>query len=1038
MSNLAPLLVRANAGTGKTFALSSRFLALMFRGVPPHQILATTFTRKAAGEIQARIFQRLAEAASSENDAGKLAKELGVGGVTQSRAAELLALLVRDQHRLSICTIDSLCIRFLSMFAAELGFPGGITISSEDQDHLIRREAVAEVLAHDDRSLLIILLRMMAQGVDRRALHSRLEDTVTALHTLYMESGEAVWRALQELPTRSNSQLVALVEQLSASTPGLTKEGKPSKSHLDAIGSAVEAIKTGSWGAILTVGLGKAIVQGQATFSKVPIPDVLRAALEPLVAHAKAMVWNGVVARTAALGRLLSLYDTAYWKLRRSRGSFSFSDVKEILVQGAVMGQLDELYYRLDTRYAHLLFDEFQDTSMLDWKLLQPIAAEVLSKVGVEHTFLCVGDVKQAIYGFRGGVAEIFNTISERWEILEPATLDTSYRSAPEIMEFSNRVFDSLGSNAALAQFQEVASRWQSRYPHHRTTKTELPGHVEVNVLVGDFEKDELHDAQLASAVKRVEMLVREAPWCSVGVLVPTNRDVRAVIQALAKSASAITASEEGGVPLTDSAAVLAFLALFTLVDHPGDTIARFHVAHSPLGEGCGVLADSRDSEVARAMAVLRAELLQRGYGAVIHALIRRTATKWSAQGYAQLIKLSDIAFAFDERRGARAADFVELVQRNKQERPQAAGVRVMTYHKSKGLEFDAVVLPFLHNEFVGGREKSQVWLERPSPVEPPTTIVTTVSSELLSVHPLLESTKAAMRATRVMDALNVLYVALTRPRQGLYITLPPSPHRKSAEPLSGAAVIRAALGLETTQESPFTLGDPQWCTRERTAEASSKLTPTVLPKIALARPTKRVRTTTFVAPSSLEGGESCVVAERLFRQKQGAEEGTIFHTLFETLEWLPLATQAEAAAVRHLERFALGEVVCARFIGEWRRMLAAPKVSSLLQKATYEANGRSCELFRELPFVHRDGQQLLRGAMDRVVVSRRGEAVDTVTILDYKTDSIELSQLAERTELYRPQIEVYKKAAQRIFGVESKRVVGKLLFTRVGEVTEL
>jgi ATP-dependent exoDNAse (exonuclease V) beta subunit len=187
-----------------------------------------------------------------------------------------------------------------------------------------------------------------------------------------------------------------------------------------------------------------------------------------------------------------------------------------------------------------------------------------------------------------------------------------------------------------------------------------------------------------------------------------------------------------------------------------------------------------------------------------------------------------------------------------------------------------------------------------------------------------------------------------------------------------------------------------------------------------------------------LEGGESCVVAERLFRQKQGAEEGTIFHALFETLEWLPLATQAEAAAVRHLERFALGEVVCARFIGEWRRMLAAPKVSSLLQKATYEANGRSCELFRELPFVHRDGQQLLRGAMDRVVVSRRGEAVDTVTILDYKTDSIELSQLAERTELYRPQIEVYKKAAQRIFGVESKRVVGKLLFTRVGEVTEL
>lgn len=1039
MREMPPLVIRANAGTGKTFALSNRFLILMFEGVPPHQILATTFTRKAAGEIRSRIFQRLARAASSDSAAQVLSRELDSSRVTSARAAELLASLLREQHRLAICTIDSLCMGFLSMFAAELGFPAGVSILSDDQAYATQRVAVAEVLAHSDQGVLYALLRMLAQGVDRRALHGRLEEGVAKLHELFMESGASAWEGLAPLPRLSAPQIATAVEQLRRAPVGKNKKQEPSPKHVASVEAILAAVQAGQWTKLLDSGLGRAVWLDK-DYSQVAVPEEMRAALAPLVTHAQSVVWDRVTQRTEALGRLLALYDTAYWSHCRAQGSFQFSDIKKLLVQGAVMGQLDELYYRLDTRYAHLLLDEFQDTSMLDWKLLQPIAAEVLSKVGVDNSFLCVGDVKQAIYGFRGGVAEIFDSITSQWEILKPETLDTSYRSAAPIMEFSNRVFGSLATNAAMNDFLEVARRWQRRYVTHRTARRDLEGYVQVDALPGNPKHRELDDLLLAAAVERVCQLYAQAPGASIAVLVPTNQDVRAVIQALARSRGGIVASQEGGMPLTDSAAVLAFLALFTLVDHPGDTVSRFHLSHSPLAAVCGVREDARDIEISAAMSKLRKKLIVDGYGEVVSELIRQTASLWTAEAHEQLLKLAELAFTFDARRGARAIEFVRLVERTKVDRPQGGGVRVMTYHKSKGLEFDAVVLPFLHGPFVTG--KTQVWIDRSSPVEPPSRVLATVPQELAAVHPLLERVAAATQASQVMDALNRLYVALTRARQALYLIVPPAPSKPkkdgASESLSAAALIRAAIDAGPDADPLLAVGSPDWyrdCQRKPGIVSAEAALPA---KITLAPPRKRVRTTTFVAPSSLEGGESCEVRQALFRESRGMEDGTIYHALFEGLEWLPLTAQDDAAGVRALERVVTDPQQRGAYMDNWRQMLRAPEIAAALDRGSYEASGGVCELFRELPFVSRDGQQLLRGAIDRVVVTRVSGVVTTVTVIDYKTDQIAPDMLSERVEVYRPQLEVYKKAVQQLFGLNQSQVRAQLLFTRLGSVWEL
>ena len=123
MNSYPHTLIRASAGTGKTFQLSNRYLGLMQAGAMPDQILATTFTRKAAGEILDRVVVRLAEAALNEPARRELAKWLSSPSLSQDRCHQLLQVLIRQLHRLKICTLDSFFAQLAGSFSLELGLP---------------------------------------------------------------------------------------------------------------------------------------------------------------------------------------------------------------------------------------------------------------------------------------------------------------------------------------------------------------------------------------------------------------------------------------------------------------------------------------------------------------------------------------------------------------------------------------------------------------------------------------------------------------------------------------------------------------------------------------------------------------------------------------------------------------------------------------------------------------------------------------------------------------------------------------------------
>ncbi len=204
-------VIRASAGTGKTFALSNRYLVLLASGVECQSILATTFTKKGAGEILDRIVQRLSNAALSEQAAKELSKELDFV-ISRTRAADVLQGLLKNLHRLEISTLDSFFNRVAKVFSLELGLPPTWDVVEEQQIEVLRDVAVQNVLLNDQ---VETLLNLMSQGESDRRVSSLILQTVKEVYETFRESTDEAWKKLEEPRQRlSVDQMEALKQEV--------------------------------------------------------------------------------------------------------------------------------------------------------------------------------------------------------------------------------------------------------------------------------------------------------------------------------------------------------------------------------------------------------------------------------------------------------------------------------------------------------------------------------------------------------------------------------------------------------------------------------------------------------------------------------------------------------------------------------------------------------------------------------------------------------------------------------------------------------
>jgi ATP-dependent exoDNAse (exonuclease V) beta subunit len=356
-----------------------------------------------------------------------------------------------------------------------------------------------------------------------------------------------------------------------------------------------------------------------------------------------------------------------------------------------------------------------------------------------------------------------------------------------------------------------------------------------------------------------------------------------------------------------------------------------------------------------------------------------------------------------------------------------------MTIHKSKGLEFDAVVLPDLEWP-LAGRTGSKVVYEREGETGPITRICRSMNETTRGLLPDLKPLFDRQERRTVRESLCTLYVAMTRAKQGLYMLIDPPRTNERTLPKTAAAVLRCAL-VEGTVEPDHVLhehGNESWIDA---APPRSAPPPEPAPEIRL-KPSTRPPYGASESPSRLAQAETeRTAADRLvLADGQARDRGTAVHAMFELIEWLedgpPDRAQLVAAAARSSPRrgAAWARDQAERFLG----MLRHDDVRHAMSLGGRDR--AAVRVWREQPFARLVEGAVQQGAMDRLEAELAGDgSVRRAAVIDFKTDDVPAASAAQTAERYKPQLKAYRQAAGLFLGIDPSAVEAVVLFVTPG-----
>jgi ATP-dependent helicase/nuclease subunit A len=452
----------------------------------------------------------------------------------------------------------------------------------------------------------------------------------------------------------------------------------------------------------------------------------------------------------------------------------------------------------------------------MQWQVVES-AAHSIAASAEDHGFFCVGDEKQAIYGWRGGSADLFGRLERDIPSLEWTDLATSYRSAPTVIEAVNAVFQPLAANPVFQTDNResaaaAAEMWATRFTPHSTAKKELTGYVCIrSAPMIEVSEEKSEPDVFGFAARWIASEHAKRPKATIGVLTRKNSGVARMIAEL--RSLGLRASQEGGNPLTDSTAVQIILAALRFAEHPGDSASRFFVASTPLGTLLGLKAAAVDPNGPAVASAIRRKLLDDGLGSVIADWAEALSPHVGDRDQERLQKLAEFAFVREAEDSLRPDEFVKRIDKQKFEDPSAEPIRVMTIHQAKGLEFDVVMLPELDEKLVGQTPNYISWTSKKGGMTDG--VVRYVDKTVQSLLPARIRNAFEDRIVReAQESLCLLYVAVTRAARSLLIVTEPSAANEKTIPLTMAGVLRGVLappGPLSPDAVWYENGDSKW-----------------------------------------------------------------------------------------------------------------------------------------------------------------------------------------------------------------------------------
>jgi ATP-dependent exoDNAse (exonuclease V) beta subunit len=1036
------LMILASAGSGKTYALTGRFVRLLAGGAPPERIVALTFTRKAAGEFFDEIVNKLARAAAGGAAARRLALEIQEPDMTAADFLRLLRGLVDAMHRLHLGTLDSFFAQIVRRFPLELGLAGDIAIMDTHDGRFERRRVLGRMFAHAGprptpaQQDFIEAFKRATFGVEEKQLARRLDDFLDVHGETYLAapSGElwgnagCIWPAGCDWLAHAGGRVRAAGE-LRDALPWTAMDDKqrrrfetffadlpawaPGAPLPDAVAYVVgNALKAGADSAEIVVERRRLALTGPA-----------RAALRALVAAVIGAEFDRRLEMTRGIFAILRSYEAVYHDAVRRRGRLTFADVQRLLLPegGAPVlsatarpgdsgppGPAGEgrlaIDYRLDAQLDHWLLDEFQDTSDGQWSVLRNLIDEAVQDPTGRRSFFYVGDVKQAIFAWRAGDPRLFREIFDHYNsggagAIAEAHLTRSWRSSPAVIAMVNRVF---GAGSALARLfpADAARRWTQEWRAHESAR---PGPRGYSTL----RRAEGVEGRFRGTLGVLQEAGVAARGLSAAVLVQRNDTAVALADFLRREGGMPAAAESDLRIGADNPFTCALLALLRTAAHPGDTLAREHVAMTPVGPVLARLGiDQPDALTTRLLGEVHADGFEQTVERWLHWMepLLAPGDAFSRERGRQL---AEAARVFDKTGRRDVGEFCEFAADCAVREVEAPGVvRVMTVHKAKGLGFDLVILPDIEGQRLAlRREGLAVQRDRERSVE---WVLDLPAKEFCAQDEVLRAHIASAEADACYEALCVLYVAMTRARQAMVVLTEPA--KPDSMSMNYPRLLNETLG-ETWEE-----GDPTWYARQPGATAPSARVEAAMP---MAGSRRRAHRLPAYVPSALPG--ATISGGALFSSEGGgpAEFGLAVHALLARVEWWDEAEAGAWIAARRAEGAhpaALDEVVA---------VCRAPELAGVFERPRGPA-----ELWREKAFDTVGDGAWVTGIFDRVIVERdaAGRAA-RATVFDFKTDRrADADPMLQR---HAPQLRMYRRAAARLTGLPESEVGCDIVLTQ-------
>jgi exodeoxyribonuclease V beta subunit len=614
----------ASAGSGKTFSLVVRYLGLLFLGEDPEQILALTFTNKAANEMQERIIETLM-ALEERGELGEICKVTGLAreAILAARPDILKRFLNAETK---VMTLDSFFAKILRKFSLHAGLMPNFTTFEAQHEIKVTGRFLNMVQVEGQEEMLIALSLLASK---------RLSDIFALLKEFYVKSNEIDTAQYRPVAYQQFAdEAMALQRQLRERVES-TEMSAGAKKTMQV--DSIEALMEKSWI------VKESLEYWQYKKGFTPQMDTLLHAIQQAVTEYMLAREQYLL---SSLFTLLKTYEKAKQAVAKEDGELSFDDITA-LVYYLLKERVDRdfLYFRLDSRISHMLLDEFQDTSVIQFDILRPIINEMTSGEGVrsDRSFFLVGDVKQSIYRFRGGTKALFHTVTKEYG-LDVHRLSTNYRSARHVVEFVNDTF---------------ADKIEGYEP--QTVKDDAPeGHVEV------LESDDV----LQSLQIKVKQLVDAGVKSDdIAVLTQTNAD-GSDVEAMLRDAGIEVVTE------TTS----------KLINQPVVRALIEYLKYSYFNEK--IYAHNFFALIER-----NPEFLERCdiHTTDIAAVLKRLIEQYDLfGGDMNLLRFLEIVNRYRD-----IEQFLYEYERIDAKAAQAdlKGVRVLTVHKSKGLEYDHVIV---------------------------------------------------------------------------------------------------------------------------------------------------------------------------------------------------------------------------------------------------------------------------------------------------------------------------------------------------------